>query len=242
MARSSRDVDSNGVLIVDDHPLFRHGLRRLIEEEAGLHVVAEASTGYQAMQEAYTHRPALALVDVQLTGVTGINVVRALKDEYPRMPAIVLSADLDDDLILTAVQAGAAAFVTKDVAPELLLDTIQRILQGERPIDVLIVSRPVLARRLLLELRAVAPGDRASAPLAPGLLPLSPREMEVLDCVAQGLSNKEIANTLYITEQTVKNHITAVYKKLHVQDRVQALTCAVRRGWVQIGSARSTAV
>lgn len=242
MARSSRNVHSNEVLIVDDHPLFRQGLRRLIEEEAGLRVVAEASTGYRAMQEAYLHRPALALVDVQLPGVTGLNVVRALKEECPRMPAIVLSTEREDDLILAAVQAGAAAFVTKDVAPELLLDTIRRVLRGERPIDVLIVSRPALARRLLLELRAVVPGDRVSAPLAPGLLPLSPREMEVLDCVAQGLSNKEIANTLYITEQTVKNHITAVYKKLQVKDRVQALTCAVRRGWVQIGSAKPTAV
>ncbi|MBX5445331.1 response regulator transcription factor [Sphaerobacter sp.] len=242
MARSSRNVHSTGVLIVDDHPLFRQGLRRLIEDEAGLHVVAEASNGYKAMQQADVYRPALALVDVQLPGVTGLNVVRALKEEYPHVRAIVLSTYQSDDLVLAALQAGAAAFATKDVVPELLLDTIQRVLRGERPIDTIIVSRPALARRLLLELRAGAPGEREGAPPAQSLLPLSPREMEVLDCVAQGLSNKEIADTLYITEQTVKNHITAVYRKLHVQDRVEALTCAVRRGWVQIGSAAPTTV
>src|SRR5690606_32505657 len=152
---------------------------------------------YQAMQQADLHRPALVLVDVQLMGVTGLNVVRALKEQYPKLPAVVLSAYPGDDLIFSAARAGAVAFVTKDIAPEMLIDTIQRVLVGERPIDFLLLSRPELAERVLNELRRMAQGDRVSASIASGLLPLSPREMEVLDCVAQGLSNKEIADVLY---------------------------------------------
>lgn len=202
-------------------------------------VVAEAASGYQAIQLATIHRPALALVDVQLPGITGLNVVRALKGEHPRIRAIVLSADTADELLLAAALAGAAAFVGKDATLEALVDTVQRVMRGERPIDLDILRRPALAQRLLSELRHEASADAApNATPVPNLLPLSPREAVVLDCMVLGLSNKEIAAALYITEQTVKNHMTAVYKKLGVRGRLEALRCAIRHGWVQIGGSR----
>lgn len=243
MEQKQRAANGRTVLIVDDHPLFRQGLRRLIEEGGGFTVVAEAASGHEAIREAEIHRPDLALIDVQLPGVTGLNVARILKKQYPSMQVLILSMHIDDERLFEAVRVGASAFLTKDIEGQELISSLERVAQGEQIINVSVMSRPDLAWRVLTEFRQLT-GDEAEneASADPKYLPLSVREIEVLDCVAQGLSNKEIAEALFITEQTVKNHMTSVLRKLNVNDRVQAVLCAVRNGWIEIGPPASLAL
>ena len=228
----------NTIMIVDDHPLFRQGIRRLIEEGSHFKVVAEASTGYEAIRLADIHQPHLILSDIQLPGVTGLKIARILKKQHPTTKIIIVSMHMDDDRLFEAVRAGAAAFLTKDIEAQKLLDAINRVAAGEQPINATVLSRPQLAWKVLSEFRFLA-GDGEGGPKPKpdeSGMPLSIREVEVLDCVAQGLSNKEIADALYITEQTVKNHMTSVLRKLEVSDRVQAVLFAVQHGWVEIGT------
>lgn len=231
---STRDT----IMIVDDHPLFRQGLRRLIEDGSRFTVVAEASTGYEAIRLADIHEPYIILSDIQLPGVTGLKIARILKKQHPSTHIIMVSMHIDDDRLFDAVRAGASAFLSKDIEAQELLDVISRVSNGEQLINQTVLQRPHLAWKVLAEFRSLADrGDGANIPKPPqSAIPLSVREIEVLDCVAQGLSNKEIADALYITEQTVKNHMTSVLRKLEVTDRVQAVLFAVKHGWVEIGT------
>jgi DNA-binding NarL/FixJ family response regulator len=231
---STRDT----IMIVDDHPLFRQGLRRLIEDGSRFTVVAEASTGYEAIRLADIHEPYIILSDIQLPGVTGLKIARILKKQHPSTHIIIVSMHIDDDRLFDAVRAGASAFLSKDIEAQELLDAISRVSNGEQLINQTVLQRPHLAWKVLAEFRSLADrGDGTNIPKPPqSAIPLSVREIEVLDCVAQGLSNKEIADALYITEQTVKNHMTSVLRKLEVTDRVQAVLFAVKHGWVEIGT------
>jgi DNA-binding NarL/FixJ family response regulator len=225
-------------MIVDDHPLFRQGLRRLIEDGSRFTVVAEASTGFEAIRMADIYEPHIILSDIQLPGVTGLKIARILKKQHPSTHIIIVSMHVDDDRLFDAVRAGASAFFSKDIEAQELLDAIARVANGEQLINQTVLQRPQLAWKVLTEFRSLADRgvDGEIAKPAQSAIPLSVREIEVLDCVAQGLSNKEIADALYITEQTVKNHMTAVLRKLEVTDRVQAVLFAVKHGWVEIGS------
>jgi DNA-binding NarL/FixJ family response regulator len=229
-------ANRNTIMIVDDHPLFRQGLRRLIEDSSDFRIVAEAATGYEAIRLAELHQPRIIISDIQLPGVTGLKIARILKKQHPQLQIVMCSMHMDDDRLFDAVRAGAAAFVTKDVDAQELLDVIERVSRGEQPINMTVLGRPQLAWRVLSEFRSIFNPGEGEPPPSANSMPLSIREIEVLDCVAQGLSNKEIAEALYITEQTVKNHMTSVLRKLDVSDRVQAVLFAVRHGWVQIGS------
>ncbi len=224
------------ILIVDDHPLFRQGLCRLIEEGGTFNVVAEASNGHEAIRQADIHQPDITMIDVQLPGVTGLNIARILKKQHPAMRIVILSMYIDDDRLFEAVRVGASAFLTKDVEGTELIQSLEQVARGEQIINIAVLSRPDLARRVLTEFRHLTgEGEPVERPVSGRQrLPLSVREIEVLDCVAQGLSNKEIADALYITEQTVKNHMTSVLRKLSVDDRVQAVLCAVKNGWIEI--------
>jgi len=226
----------NTIMIVDDHPLFRQGLRRMIEDGSRFTVVAEAGTGYEAIRQADLHRPHIVLSDIQLPGVTGLKIARILKKQHPQMQIIMCSMHMDDERLFDAVRAGASAFLTKDIESYQLLDAIERVANGEQLINLTVLERPDLARRVLSEFRSMFSDGEHAPVTSANAMPLSIREIEVLDCVAQGLTNKDIAVALFITEQTVKNHMTSVLRKLDVNDRVQAVLFAVRNGWVQIGS------
>lgn len=228
--------ERNTIMIVDDHPLFRQGIRRLIEESGRFTVVAEASTGYEAIRLADIHQPHLVLTDIQLPGVTGLKIARILKKQHPTSHIVIVSMHIDDDRLFDAVRVGASAFLSKDIEAQELIDSLTRIANGEQLINATVLSRPQLARKVLNEFRNLSGDRKKSAPSTANQMPLSVREVEVLDCVAQGYSNKEIAEALFITEQTVKNHMTSVLRKLEVSDRVQAVLYAVKHGWIQIGS------
>lgn len=225
------------VLLVEDHPMFRRGLRRMLEDTGRFQVVGEAQNGHEAIHLADIHHPELILLDVQLPGVTGLKIARVLRKQHQNAKLIFLSMHVDDERLFDAIRAGASAFITKDIDGDSLIDSLRRVLAGENLINQLILSRPQLAWRVLSEFRAISAdgGDAKEVDFGMGALPLSAREIEVLDCVAQGLSNKEIADELYVTEQTVKNHMTSVLRKLDVNDRVQAVLYAVKNGWMEIG-------
>ncbi|HUG16866.1 MAG TPA: response regulator transcription factor [Thermomicrobiales bacterium] len=226
------------IMIVDDHPAFRQGLRRLIEDAGRFRVVAEAATGYEAIRFADLYHPHIILSDIQLPGVTGLKIARILKKQHPSTQIIICSMHVDDERLFDAVRAGASAFLSKDIESHELLNAIAQVADGEQPINQTVLARPLLAWRVLSELRTIADTGMTNEGLSANAtsMPLSVREVEVLDCVAQGLSNREIAEALYITEQTVKNHMTSVLRKLEVTDRVQAVLYAVKHGWVEIGS------
>lgn len=235
-------IDRNSIMIVDDHPLFRQGIRRLIEESGKFNVVAEATTGYEAIRLADIHQPHIILTDIQLPGVTGLKIARILKKQHPTSHIVIVSMHIDDERLFDAVRVGASAFLSKDIEAQELINSLTRISNGEQLINATVLSRPQLARKVLNEFRNLS-GDRKKPEPAPtNQMPLSVREVEVLDCVAQGFSNKEIAEALFITEQTVKNHMTSVLRKLEVSDRVQAVLYAVKHGWIQIGSSSTTSV
>ncbi len=219
------------IMIVDDHPMFRAGLRRILEMDPRLGVVAEASNGHNALHEADIHRPSLVIMDVQLPGVTGLQIASALRRERPSTAIMFLSMHVDDDRLFAAIRAGAAAFLTKDADPQKIVETALAVLRGENLLHQAVLTNPELARRVLGEFRSLSEGQSAGAPD----MSLSPRELEVLDCLVMGRSNKEIGDALFITEQTVKNHMTSVLRKLEVDDRVAALRYAVSKGWAEIG-------
>jgi DNA-binding NarL/FixJ family response regulator len=219
------------VLLVEDHPMFRRALKRILEDTGRFTVVAEAENGHSAIHLSDVHHPDLIILDVQLPGVTGLKIARVLRKQQPHAKIIFLSMMADDDRLFEAIRSGASAFLTKDIETNVLLESIQRVAAGENLINPMVLSHPALARRVLSEFRSLT-NPHASGKSA---LPLSTREVEVLDCVALGLSNKQIAETLYVTEQTVKNHMTSVLKKLDVSDRVQAVLYAVKNGWMEIG-------
>jgi DNA-binding NarL/FixJ family response regulator len=235
--RDTTEMLKRRVLLVEDHPMFRRGMRRLLEESGRFQVVGEAENGHEAIHLADVHHPDLIVVDVQLPGVTGLKIARVLRKQHQNAKIVFLTMHLDDERLFDAIRAGASAFLTKDVDTETLLDALRRVMLGENLINQLILSRPTLAWRVLSEFRALSHDatDEAAKETAFAALPLSAREIEVLDCVAQGLSNKEIADELYVTEQTVKNHMTSVLRKLDVNDRVQAVLFAVKNGWIEIG-------
>ncbi|MFN3337971.1 MAG: response regulator, partial [Thermomicrobium sp.] len=208
---SGRRQGTVRVLVVDDHPLFRFALRQLLNQHARFRVVAEAASGHEAVQRAELHQPEIALIDVRLPGINGLYVARLLKRQLPKLAVVLLSADRDEQWLLGALQVGAAAFLAKDSDPSEMLEVVEAVAAGEDRLPQQILEKPELARRVLGELQRYVAGEAAFE--SPEIA-LTMRELQVLDCVAQGMSNKEIAEALFITEQTVKNHMTSILRKL----------------------------
>ena len=164
--------------------------------------------------------------------MTGLQIASALRRERPSTAIVFLSMHVDDDRLFAAVRVGAAAFLTKDADPAKIVETVHAVLRGENLLHQAVLTNPELARRVLGEFRTLSEGQALAGASDAAL---SPRELEVLDCLVMGYSNKEIGEQLFITEQTVKNHMTAVLRKLEVSDRVAALRFAVSKGWAEIG-------
>lgn len=221
------------VLIIDDHPLFRQGIRWSLEDAADIAVIGEAENGQEALKLAERLNPDVVLVDINLPGLNGLEVARVIKRRDPRMGIIVLSVYEDDDQLFQAIKVGAAAYSSKDVNPEDLLLFIREVARGKYLINDAVLAKPNVATRVLHQFRELAAteDEQTTALFAP----LTSREIEILDCIARGLSNKEIANELSISGQTVKNHITSILSKLQVNDRTMAVIFAIKRGWIRMG-------
>jgi DNA-binding NarL/FixJ family response regulator len=218
-------------MIVEDHPVFRQGLRRIIEAQDDMKVIIEVADGAEALRLAKEMAPKVILMDINLPNMNGLQVTRRLKKELPDVAVVMLTAYHDDEQLFHAIRAGAAAYYPKDVTPRKLVEAVRQVSQGNYVVDDTVLEKPELAAWLAKEFEGLNAGWGGPDEL---FMPLSPREMEILHLITKGMSNKEVAYQLGISHQTVKNHMTSILRKLSVNDRTQAAVYALRRGWVRL--------
>lgn len=215
------------ILLVDDQPLLRMGFRLILEGEDDLRIVGEASNGAEAVRQARELNPDVVLMDVRMPVLDGIEATRAIAESGARCRIIILTTFDVDEYAFAGLQAGASAFLLKDAAPSELISAVRVVASGDA------VVAPRITQRLLeTYVRGVArPALVAPAP-DPLLADLTPRETEMLQAMAEGLSNAEIAHRYFLSEATVKTHVRRILTKLHLRDRVQAVVYAYETGLV----------
>lgn len=229
-------METIGVVIVDDHPLFREGVRNVIDAEDDLKVLAEGTTGDQALQLVKKHEPDVALIDINIPQLNGMQVARQIQSDRLETSVVLLTAYDDVEQVLHAFRAGAKAYCSKDVHAGKLVDVIRHVARGNFVAGDQVFDEDGLEQWLEKGVETIRrphlDGDIEA------FTPLSPREMEILQYVTRGMSNKEIAARLGISHQTVKNHMTSILHKLDVEDRTQAAVYALRHGWVRLQDTR----
>jgi DNA-binding NarL/FixJ family response regulator len=209
------------VLIVDDHPVFRDGLRQCLEAGRSVRVVATAGSGEEMWKALRAHgRPQIVLMDVEMPGTGGIELTRALHEKHPEVRVLMLTAFSDSERVFAALKAGAVGYLLKNVTPAELRATVERAAAGEPMLS------GEIAGRVLHEFERERREERYREQLAG----LTAREEEILKLLATGESNREIGRRLFISEQTVKNHVASIFRKLQVNDRTKAALLAVKLG------------
>lgn len=209
------------VLLADDHTLIRDGIRKILSLEPGFRVVGEAGSGYEVVRLAGELSPDVILMDINMPGMNGIEASQQIKKAYPEIEIIALTIHGDEEYVYELVKAGISGYLLKDISADELVSTIRRVFSGES------VFNPAIARKLLGEFRRLTGGDVE-------LPRLSRRELEVLEHVVRGENNKEIAEKLFISEKTVKNHLTNIFRKINVKDRTQAVLYSVKNKLVKL--------
>lgn len=215
-----------GVLIADDHTLFRQGLRNILELEKGIRVVGEVETGQEAVAIAHQIRPDIVLMDISMPECNGIEATQKIKKDYPHIGIIMLTVFEDDKNLFDSIKAGANGYFLKASSVDNLVDGIKAVARGESTIY------PTLLRRIMDEFVVLAKAQ--DAPSKIGSNGLTAREREVIGLMANGYGNKQIARKLFISEKTVKNHVSNIYRKLSCNDRAQAVLQAVKAGLIEI--------
>lgn len=225
----TKDTDSEKVkiLLVDDHNLVREGFAKMLELEEDFMVVGQGASADEALIKARQLRPDIILMDIKLQGINGIEATRMIKAELPDTEVIILSMYDEEEYVRESVKAGATGYVLKDISQEELIRNIKVVHSGGSYIQ------PSLARKVLQDLASMGKSKSQSPSRELTIRELSDREVEVLQHVADGKSNKEVANALTISEKTVKAHLRSIFRKLEVGDRAQAVATAMRRGLVE---------
>ena len=206
------------------------GLRQVLKHEPYLEIVAAANDGEEAVARVVEMEPDVAVIDADLRPITGTEVAARIRRELPHVGVVILAADDKEETLFEAIRAGAAAYLNKDCEPAELVDAIRRVRAGEFIINEKVFTRPAVASKVLAEFRELSVYGSGAAKI---FSPLSPREAQILDSIAQGRTNKEVAYALAISEQTVKNHMSSILRKLSVNDRTQAVVYAMRQGWIK---------
>lgn len=222
MAEAREDIARARVIVVDDHAFMRMGTRTILSSDDALEVVGEAENGEGAIARCRELRPDLVLMDVSMPGMGGIEATRSIKAEFPEMSVLMLTAHADPDILIEAVEAGAAGYVLKDARPHRLVDAVRAVLEGESSVDQGLVMG-------LLKRLGEGPGSRPPEVPSSGP-PLSERELAVVRLIASGKTNRDIARALLISLSSVKMYVQRVVKKLGVSDRTQAAVKAAELG------------
>jgi len=212
------------ILIADDHAVVREGTRQILERETDLTIVAEAADGEEAVRLAGSSRPDVAIIDIAMPNVDGIEATKQIKALYPAIAVLILTAYDDDQFVFGLLEAGAAGYLLKSVRGRELIDAVRQVYAGES------VLHPAIARKVL---NRFVPTPGKPAGQKPAAV-LSERETEVLQLATQGLSNQEIANELYLSLRTVQAHLGHIFNKIQVSSRTEAVVHALKEGWVTL--------
>jgi DNA-binding NarL/FixJ family response regulator len=231
------------VFVADAQPLFRWGARLTLEAAASMSVVGDADTARDALQALETLTFDVCLIDAMLplggaalgfgdpAGPSGIELGRLVKHRWPGAGVVIIAAYDEEEQLFQAMKIGASAFCLRDIDPDDLVSVVRRVHEGEYLLSESVLERPRVTERVLKQFRELS---SALVGMEPLFVPLSTRELEILDHIGRGYSNKAIARALSISDQTVKNHVTAVLRKLAVNDRTQAVIYALRHKWIAL--------
>jgi two-component system, NarL family, nitrate/nitrite response regulator NarL len=212
------------ILIIDDHSLFRSGIKQVFQRHKGFEVVGEASDGLEGVKRAIQLKPNVVLLDLHMSGISGLEALRLLKEDIPETQVVMLTVSEDAEDLLETLRAGARGYLLKNIDTEFLLESIQRAAHGES------VMSPQIAQKLADYMRMPHKANVAVAEVNTGKL--SPREREIIVMLARGSSNKEIARMLNLSESTIKIHVQGILRKLNLAKRVQAAVYAVEHGLI----------
>jgi len=213
------------ILLADDHVMVREGTRRILEKESDLRVVAEAGDGKEAVALAKVEKPDVVVIDISMPVMNGIEATKQIKASLPQTAVLVLTAYDDDEYVFAILEAGAAGYLLKNARGSEVIDAVRRVHEGES------VLHPSIARKVLQHISH--DNERTSLSTEPSDM-LTERELTVLKLAAQGLSNREIADTLVVSPRTVQTHMANIFGKMQVGSRTEAVMAGLRRGWLVI--------
>jgi DNA-binding NarL/FixJ family response regulator len=211
------------VILADDHVVVRQGIRRFLEEDPAIEVVAEASDGAEVVHLVEEHRPDVAVLDIRMPEVTGVEATRRIKHRFPNTRVLILTAYDDDPYVFALLEAGADGYVLKTAGADELIDAVRTVYRGESALS------PEVASKVVQQATGRRPASAADQ-----IEPLTPREIDVLRLVADGMTNREVGRELGISHRTVQGHLASIYGKLGANSRTEAVTEALKRGWIVI--------
>jgi len=221
------------IVIIDDHRLFREGVKRILQFEEQFEVVAEGTDGNEALALVEKYRPDIVIMDINMPHTNGVEATRQLIDTYPNTKVVVLSIHDDENYVMHALKSGASGYLLKDMDADTLVEAVKVVAEGGSYLH------PRVTHNLIKEYRRLASGgsekeEPAKREVCLPLHLLTRRECEVLQLLADGKSNRGIGEALFISEKTVKNHVSNILQKLNVSDRTQAVVVAIKNGWVEV--------
>lgn len=226
-------MDTIRVIIIDEQPLFRAGIRATLERMGDCVIVGESTDPAELFELARSSTPDVVLIDAGLTSADPLEIARQMRHLSPQLAIIILTPSEDEERLFQSIKVGASAYNSRNITPDDLADAVRKVSHGEYLINDDVLSKPQLASRVLKSFRELTVEEEEGG-TKDLYSPLSSREVEILDYIARGNSNKEIAKSLKISDQTVKNHITSILKKLSVNDRTAAVVHALRHGWIKM--------
>jgi DNA-binding NarL/FixJ family response regulator len=226
---SSRSPEPIRAMIVDDHALFRRGLEMVLEEEADIELVGQASDGSEAVEKAGESLPDVVLMDIRMPRSSGIEACRAMKEVAPSAKIVMLTISDEEEDLFEAIRAGASGYLLKDLPLDEVAETVRAVHGGQSLIN------PSMAGKLLSEFATLAKRDTGERVQQVPPPRLTEREMQVLKLVARGMNNRDIAKELFISENTVKNHVRNILEKLQIHSRMEAVMVAVREKLIEFG-------
>ncbi|MBA7485099.1 Transcriptional regulatory protein DegU [subsurface metagenome] len=216
------------VVIIDKQAFFRSGVRQALSEQAGFRVL-EGAPDDGSLDIIEAESPDVVLLDINFPALSGLELGRKIARRYPNSKVVILSPNSSDDELFEVIKTGAVAYLNKNTTTEELVSVINRACHGEYPINDSLITRPAVAEHVLRQFRDIVSAGKV---LETVTAPLTYRETQILNYIAQGNSNKQIAHILEISEQTIKNHVSSILRKLNANDRAHAVALAMRNGWI----------